>query len=577
MSFKLPPLQTVTQCASLVTATRAIWELSRMVRQKKREVEQTKEVEDLLDEIEEFVHEGVLTKREWKAFCANVEEALSKKECTPREAQAKVLDFLEALHSIAQEFQEEDRAYHSEPEDVDQVPHAHHHRIEHKAPQPRRDSAVNTSRDSQSRSRTAAYPPSPRLPRSHTAPASDLRPRRASAPMAHHHYHAPPASTAPATPGGSVSGIPHVPVTLPSQFQNGQHYRAPRHVQSVPSSSAVPAASGAFSPGAGAGAFSPGHMLPNQPTYYPNVPPSMFAPGTASPFVAGNGGTASRAYSYGGAASSPEHMSPTSHVNATVSPPHPNYSGPLPVPPSRSFNQPGWAPLPTQTPGGPTSPASTVSAHNTWTANTTFPFPSFPENRSRDQGNSNSNRPSAGPSPSHSHRSPVHQEARTPASYSPPANPASSAASSPIVPPSSPGGSTSARTNGWDGSQQGSSPRGFMSPTQEAQAQRTAAAKLREHEHRQRQAQALSEEISVPDLDIPPPPNATPRHRKQQKSSSSVKWASGFDNEDDEKKKKVNNDARQTDNPPPSVDSVSEAGTYMSPIGEKNKRRRRKQ
>ncbi|KAL0263534.1 hypothetical protein SLS55_002514 [Diplodia seriata] len=145
MSFKLPPLQTVTQCASLVTATRAIWELSRMVRQKKREVDQTREVEDLLDEIEDFVHEGVLTKREWKAFCFTVEEALSKKECTPREAQAKVLDFLEALHSIAQEFQDEDGAYLSEPEGVDH----HRHRIEHKAPHPRRDSAVNTSRESQ--------------------------------------------------------------------------------------------------------------------------------------------------------------------------------------------------------------------------------------------------------------------------------------------------------------------------------------------------------------------------------------------------------------------------------------------
>ncbi|EOD48519.1 hypothetical protein GTA08_BOTSDO04094 [Neofusicoccum parvum] len=138
MSFKLPPLQTVTQCASLVTATRAIWELSRMVRQKKREVDQTKEVEDLLDEIEEFVHEGVLTKREWKAFCLNVEEAIQKKECSPREAQAKVLDFLEALHSIAQEYGEsEDGIYLSEPEEVDDVPKAHRHRIEGKKHPPR--------------------------------------------------------------------------------------------------------------------------------------------------------------------------------------------------------------------------------------------------------------------------------------------------------------------------------------------------------------------------------------------------------------------------------------------------------
>lgn len=244
MSFKLPPLQTVTQCASLVTATRAIWELSRMVRQKKREVDQTKEVEDLLDEIEEFVHEGVLTKREWKAFCHNVEEAIQKKECTPREAQAKVLDFLEALHSIAQEYAEsEEGIYHSEPEEVDDVPKAHRHRIEgqgqgqrriEQKAQPRRDSTMNSRRESQSRSHAPSDEPSPRLSRAQTVPLPDSRPRRASAPLAPHHYHAQSpvgqANPGVATPRGSVASIPHAPVNLPSQFQNSQLYRQPRHV-----------------------------------------------------------------------------------------------------------------------------------------------------------------------------------------------------------------------------------------------------------------------------------------------------------------------------------------------------------
>lgn len=128
--------------------------------------------------------------------------------------------------------------------------------------------------------------------------------------------------------------------------------------------------------------------------------------------------------------------------------------------------------------------------------------------------------------------------------------------------PPSPTDSTSAHVSGWDSQQD--SPRGFMSPTQEAQAQRAAAAKLRDHERRQRQAQALSEEIGVPDLEIPPPPNAP---RRQQRKPQ-VNWASGI--EDDWK----GNDAEPVNTP---TDAVSEAGTYMNPTGDKNKRRRRRQ
>ncbi|EKG16867.1 hypothetical protein MPH_05848 [Macrophomina phaseolina MS6] len=575
MSFKLPPLQTVTQCASLVTATRAVWELSRMVRQKKREVDQTKEVEDLLDEIEEFVHEGVLTKREWKAFCHNVEEAIAKKECTPREAQAKVLDFLEALHSIAQEYQDsEDGVYLSEPEEVDDVPKAHRHRVEgqeHRRiepkAQPRRDSAINARRESQSRSHAPADQPSPRLSRSQTVPLSDPRPRRASAPQAPHHYYvrSPVGQMIPgtATPrGGSVASVPHAPVNLPSQFQNSQLYRQPRH--SFASPSATPGANGAFSPGTSTGVFSPGHMLPSQPTYYPNAPHSFFTPGTASPFAAGMGGAASPAYAYAGEGAPAGPASPAFYANGNVSPPHPNYSGPLPVPPSRSFSQQSWGPLPTQVPVGPASPASTMPAQNTWPPNTTFPFPTFSANPAGNNGdgnnsNANSNRPSAAPSPPHSRSSPANNvTANTPGRASP-GKPPSNPASSPIAPPS-PDGSMSGHVNGWNS--RNGSPAGFMSPTQEAQAQRAAAAKLREQARRQSQEQAISEELGVPDLDIPPPPNA-PQH--QQKPS--VNWASGIDD------REVRNG--NGGNPPP--ESVSEAGTYMEPAGDKNKRRRRKQ
>lgn len=163
-----------------------------MVRAKKREMDQAKEVEDLLDEIEDFVREGVLTKREWKAFCHQVEDAIQKKDCTPREAQAKVLDFLEALHSIAQEFDDDeaDDVYLSEPEEVD----AHRHRIE---PKPRhhqrQDSAFNSDQ------------PSPGLPRSQTVPPFHPHPL---APQHHHAY--PPAAR---------------PSPLPSQS-----YRPPGHV-----------------------------------------------------------------------------------------------------------------------------------------------------------------------------------------------------------------------------------------------------------------------------------------------------------------------------------------------------------
>ncbi|KAL1632448.1 hypothetical protein SLS56_003690 [Neofusicoccum ribis] len=427
----------------------AIWELSRMVRQKKREVDQTKEVEDLLDEIEEFVHEGVLTKREWKAFCLNVEEAIQKKECSPREAQAKVLDFLEALHSIAQEYGEsEDGIYLSEPEEVDDVPKAHRHRIEGK----RRN----------------------------------------------------------------------------------------------------------------AGVFSPGHMLPNQPTYYPNAPQSFFTPGTASPFAAGVGGTSSPAFTYVGAGGPAGTASPNPsafHAAGTASPPHPNYSGPLPVPPSHSFSQQSWGPLPVQVPGGPTSPVSTVPAQNTWTPNSTFPFPAFAANQNGNYSNGNSNRPSAPPSPPRSRNSPANNASTTPPGNASPGKAASNAGSSPIVPPS-PNGSTSAHVSGW-GDQNGS-PFGFMSPTQEAQAQRAAAAKLREQARRQSQAEAIEEELGVPKMDLPPPPNA----QAQQQQKPSVNWASGI--EDGPKE-----NGAHGGNPPP--ESVSEAGTYMEPAGEKNKRRRRKQ
>lgn len=301
-------------------------------------------------------------------------------------------------------------------------------------------------------------------------------------------------------------------------------------------------------------------MLPNQPTYYPNAPPSLFTPGATSPFAAGAGAAASRPYAHRGPASPIGPASPPFNVNDTASPPHPNYSGPLPIPPSR-FSQQSWGSSPTQAPGGPASPTSTIPAQNTWNNTTTFPFPSFPESQSRNQSNDNSTRPSAAPTPSRSHSNSARRGSTAPARDYPPEKSPSSSTSSPIMPPS-PTDSTSAHVSGWDSQQD--SPRGFMSPTQEAQAQRAAAAKLRDHERRQRQAQALSEEIGVPDLEIPPPPNAP---RRQQRKPQ-VNWASGI--EDDWK----GNDAEPVNTP---TDAVSEAGTYMNPTGDKNKRRRRRQ
>lgn len=332
-------------------------------------------------------------------------------------------------------------------------------------------------------------------------------------------------------------------------------------LQSFASPSVTPGASGVFSPGASNGVFSPGHMLPNQPMYYPNAPHSFFTPGTASPFAAGIGGSASPSFAYAGAGAAAGPASPAFHVNGTVSPPHPNYSGPLPVPQSRSFSQQSWGPLPTQVPVGPASPASTLPAQNTWTPNTTFPFPTFAANPAGNQSNGNSNRPSATPSPPHSRSSPANNPTSNSPGNASPNKPPSDARSSPIAPPS-PNGSTGGNVNGWG--RDNDSPSGFMSPSQEAQAQRAAAAKLREQARRQSQEQAISEELGVPNLEIPPPPNA-PQHQQQKPS---VNWASGIDDE----RVKRNGDGG---NPPP--ESVSEAGTYMEPAGEKNKRRRRKQ
>ncbi|KAK8231982.1 hypothetical protein HDK90DRAFT_467189 [Phyllosticta capitalensis] len=182
----LAQLATIAQAGSLFTATRSLWELTRMVRTKRRQSKQTQRVEELLDELEIFVERGVLTKKEYTAFCIQVEKSIADGEATPLEAQAQVLDFVEALESIDAEFN--DSEYESEDD-----------RSRRRRRHQRRSSEPTLHSESFNDTRRA-------LGRSHSVqdPYGGLVPQ----------------------------SIPPMPVALPSQFQNRQLYgygRPPFH------------------------------------------------------------------------------------------------------------------------------------------------------------------------------------------------------------------------------------------------------------------------------------------------------------------------------------------------------------
>ncbi|KAK8170416.1 hypothetical protein BC567DRAFT_264591 [Phyllosticta citribraziliensis] len=181
----LAQLATIAQAGSLFTATRSLWELTRMVRNKRRQSRQTQKVEQLLDELETFVDRGVLTRKEWTSFCLQVEKSIADAEATPLEAQAQVLDFIEALENIDQEFA--DSEYESDTSD--EGGHKSRRRRRHQ----RRSSEPTLHSESFSDARRS-------LNRSHSVqdPHAGLVPQS--------------------------RGIPPMPVALPSQFQNRQLY-----------------------------------------------------------------------------------------------------------------------------------------------------------------------------------------------------------------------------------------------------------------------------------------------------------------------------------------------------------------
>ncbi|KAK8157308.1 hypothetical protein IWX90DRAFT_320328 [Phyllosticta citrichinensis] len=181
----LAQLATIAQAGSLFTATRSLWELTRMVRNKRRQSRQTQKVEQLLDELETFVDRGVLTRKEWTSFCLQVEKSIADAEATPLEAQAQVLDFIEALENIDQEFA--DSEYESDTSDEGGHKSRRRRRHQRRSSEPTLHSeSFNDARRSLNRSHSVQDPHAGLVPQSR--------------------------------------GIPPMPVALPSQFQNRQLY-----------------------------------------------------------------------------------------------------------------------------------------------------------------------------------------------------------------------------------------------------------------------------------------------------------------------------------------------------------------
>ncbi|KAK7562193.1 hypothetical protein IWX50DRAFT_617369 [Phyllosticta citricarpa] len=189
----LAQLATIAQAGSLFTATRSLWELTRMVRNKRRQSRQTQKVEQLLDGLETFVDRGVLTRKEWTSFCLQVEKSMADGEATPLEAQAQVLDFLEALENIDLEFA--DSEYESESSDEGGHKSRRRRRHQRRSSEPALHSeSFNDTQRSLNRSHSVQDPHAGLVPQSR--------------------------------------GIPPMPVALPSQFQNRQLYgygRPPFH------------------------------------------------------------------------------------------------------------------------------------------------------------------------------------------------------------------------------------------------------------------------------------------------------------------------------------------------------------
>lgn len=76
----LPPVATFAACGSIITACKSAWELSRMVRNKRKEVNEEKEVHLMLEDLREFVEDGVLTKKHYKRIRSEVATQMATKQ-----------------------------------------------------------------------------------------------------------------------------------------------------------------------------------------------------------------------------------------------------------------------------------------------------------------------------------------------------------------------------------------------------------------------------------------------------------------------------------------------------------------
>ncbi|KAL9107494.1 MAG: hypothetical protein Q9227_007596 [Pyrenula ochraceoflavens] len=184
----LPPVATFAACGSLITACKSAWELSRMVKNKKRDLRVEKEVHAMLDDLEDYVDSGILPRREYRKFRFIIADALDRKEATPGEARKQIMALEDALNKLV-----EDAENDSSDSDSDEEPGRHPIRAHPpraiRAPPPRRASTL-------SRSNSLASPP--RIQR----PATGFPSRHSSTSVG--------------------SGLPPPPGALPGPWAQGQ-------------------------------------------------------------------------------------------------------------------------------------------------------------------------------------------------------------------------------------------------------------------------------------------------------------------------------------------------------------------
>lgn len=76
----LPALTTMAAAASLVTCVRSSWEMTRMVRAKKRLNQEERKAVRVLEDLEDLLDDGVLDEDQFNNFCDQLEFAMRERD-----------------------------------------------------------------------------------------------------------------------------------------------------------------------------------------------------------------------------------------------------------------------------------------------------------------------------------------------------------------------------------------------------------------------------------------------------------------------------------------------------------------